>query len=102
MSIFFLNPRPQPSALLLEPVREMMREWREEGAEDPDSCSSIAQVDISSHEVSPPNLPPFSHSQKPVGGTGEMGEKKEIKCLPHAPGAVCAVEFKWEGWMWTW
>lgn len=36
----------------------------------------------------PQNLPPFSHSQKPVGGTGEMGKKKELKYLP--PGVVCA------------
>lgn len=32
----------------------------------------------------PQNLPPFSHSQKPVAGTVEMGKKKEIQHLPPA------------------
>lgn len=34
----------------------MVREW---GAEEPGTCSSVAQVDISSHEVSSQTLPPF-------------------------------------------
>lgn len=45
----------------------------------------------------PENLPPFSHSQKPVAGTRGMGEKKEIKQLPPTPEIVYASEFKGVG-----
>lgn len=43
------------------------------------------------------NLPPFSHSQEPVAGTGRMGKKKEIKHLPPTPEIVYALEFTGEG-----
>jgi len=42
------------------------------------TVSSVAQVDISGHEVSP-KPSPLSHSQKPAGGTGETGRRKETK-----------------------
>lgn len=60
-------------------VSSALGAWQRKGASragrEPRSlvCSSIAQVDISSHEVSSPKPSPFSHSQKLVAGSGGMG-----------------------------
>lgn len=71
----------------------MVREW---GAEEPGTCSSVAQVDISSHEVSSPKPSPFfPRSWEPVAGTGGR-ERKETKHLPPTPEIVHALEFKGE------
>lgn len=69
-------------APLGEPGTEMGRG----GSQVPGSC--VAQVDISSPEVSSP----FSHSQQPIA-RGEWERKNEIKHLPTTPGMIYA----WRG-----
>lgn len=72
----------------------MVREWGEEGAEEPGSCSSIAQVDISSHEVSSPKPSPlFPLPEACCRHRGGMGKKK-TEHLPPTPEIVYALEFK--------
>lgn len=71
--------------------------WHRNGVRrEPSSGGCVAQGIFQALRYPPQITPPFSHSQKPVAGTGRMGKKKNQTSSHHPWNDLCL-----EGWMWV-